>query len=157
MKEKIIIQEISFEKARKRIRENQEKTIVFSSDDNELNRKILEKESIKILLINEKDRKDFQKQRNSGFNHILAKIAKKKNILIGINFDEILESTNKQKAQIIARVKQNIMLCNKNKIQMKFISQKEKTKRNIYDLKSLGLVLGMPTWMTSLLKNDKNN
>ena len=36
------------------------------------------------------------------------------------------------------------MLHNKNKLKMKFISLKE-IKRNDYDLKSLGLVLGMPT------------
>jgi len=53
---------------------------------------------------------------------------------------------SKDKTEILARIKQNIKLCNKNKVQMKFIEQKH--KRNIYDLKSLGLVLGMPTWMT---------
>ena len=88
-------------------------------------------------------RKDFQKQRNSGFNHVLAKIAKKNNICIGINLDEIINSN--EKAKILARVVQNIKLCNKNKLKMKFIG---KQIRNIYDLKSLGLVLGMPTWMT---------
>ena len=31
---------------------------------------------------------------------------------------------------------------------MRFIAEKEKNQRNEYDLKSLGLVLGMPTWMT---------
>jgi hypothetical protein len=37
---------------------------------------------------------------------------------------------------------------------MKFIIQKEKNIRNIHDLKSLGLVLGMPTWMTSALSKE---
>ncbi len=91
-------------------------------------------------------RKDRQKQRDSGFNHVLAKLAKKKNVAIGINLDEIIES--KEKAKILARIEQNIKLCNKNKLHMKFISKK---KRNDYDLKALGLVLGMPTWMTKKL------
>ena len=56
----------------------------------------------------------------------------------------------KQKAEIIARIKQNIRICNKNKLNMKFISPSE-IKRNQHDLKSLGLVLGMPTWMTKNL------
>ena len=65
MKEQILIKETNFEKARKKIKENKDSEIIFSSDDDELNRKILEKEKIKILLLNQKDRKDFQKQRNS--------------------------------------------------------------------------------------------
>ena len=143
MKDNILIKETDFMKARKKIKENKEKIIIFSSNDDELNRKILEKEKIDILLINQLNRKDFQKQRNSGFNQVLAKLAKKNNVTIGINLDEIIESKNK--SEILSRVKQNIKLCNKNKLKMKFIS--EKHKRNIYDLKALGLVLGMPTWM----------
>jgi ribonuclease P/MRP protein subunit RPP1 len=145
--EQIFISEENFDKARKLIKENQNKKIIFSSNDDELNRKILEKENIEILLLNEEGRKDFQKQRNSGFNHVLAKLAKKKNIIVGINLDEIINSEGKQKAIILARVIQNIRICNKNKVKMKFVSKSQ--KRNILDLKSLGLVLGMPTWMTS--------
>ena len=122
------------------------KKIIFTSNDDELNRKILEKEPIDILLINQSNKRDFQKQRNSGFNQVLAKIAKKNKITIGIDLDEILES--KSKKEILARTKQNIKLCNKNKLKMKFISQNPKNNRNLYDLKSLGLILGMPTWMT---------
>jgi len=139
-----IIQGEKFEIARKRIRETKGKAI-FSSYDDELNRKILEKEIISVLLINQKNRKDFQKQRNSGFNQVLAKLAKKNNVKIGINLDEIIDTPKDQKIQILARIRQNIKICNKNKLKMSFISQKY--KRNSYDLKSLGLALGMPTWM----------
>ncbi|MCK9567990.1 hypothetical protein M0R72_03480 [Candidatus Pacearchaeota archaeon] len=147
--EQILIQEDNFDKARKLIKENLNKSIIFTSDDDELNRKILEKENIQILLLNMEKRKDFQKQRNSGLNHVLAKLAKKKEIIIGINLDEIIKTSEKEKARILARVKQNIQICNKNKLKMKFISKEN--KRNIYDLKSFGLILGMPTWMISTL------
>ena len=60
-----------------------------------------------------------------------------------------MESKGKRKADILARIKQNIMLCNKNKLKMTFVQLK--AKRNIYDLKALGVVLGMPTWMTKNL------
>ena len=143
----IIIEQTSFEKARKEIKKNKGKKIIFSSNNDELNRKILEKEKIDVLLLNLLNRKDYSKQRDSGFNHVLAKIAKKKGVIIGINLDEIINS--KQKKEILARIKQNIKLCNKNKIKMKFISQKD--KRDIYDLKALGLVLGMPTKMVKEL------
>lgn len=162
MKNSIIIQENGFVKARKEIRlsqarsilskiqnkENSGKTIIFTSNDDELNRKILEKEKIDILLINQKGRKDRMKQRDSGFNQVMAKVAKKNNIVIGINLDEIIISERKTKADILARISQNVRLCNKNKLKMKFISLKE--KRDNYDIKALGLVLGMPT---SMIKN----
>ena len=73
----ILIQEKTFEKARNEIRKNLNKKVIFSSNDDDLNRKILEKEKIDIFMPLLADRKDFQKQRNSGLNHVVAKIAKK--------------------------------------------------------------------------------
>lgn len=143
--EQVFIQEDIFEKARKQINYNKGKIIIFSSNDDELNRKILEKERINVLLLNQKRKKDFQKQRNSGLNGVLVKIAKKKNILIGINVDELINSNEKEKSEILARIEQNIKICNKNKVKMKFINKEN--KRNLLDLQALGLVLGMPTWM----------
>lgn len=138
----IIIKENTFQEARKKIKENPGKTIIFSSSDDELNRKILEKEKIDTLLPILSGRKDRMKQRDSGFNSVLARIAKKNNISLGINFDEIVNSKLKEKSEILSRIRQNIKICNKNKLNMKFISNK---KRDLYNLKSLGLLLGMPT------------
>ncbi len=151
MENAILIQENNFDKARKEIKdaEKSNKKIIFSSNNDELNRKILEKEDINILLLNQSERKDRLKQRDSGFNHVLAKIAKKKNVAIGINLDEIIDSKERKKAEILARIRQNIKLCNKNKLNIKFISFKQ--KRDVYDLKALGLVLGMPTNMIKKL------
>lgn len=142
----MIIQETSFEKVRKII-QKAEGGKIFSSSDDELNRKVLEKLEIDVLLLNQSGRKDRLKQRDSGFNQVLAKLAKKNNVVIGINFDEIIESKNEKREKILARVKQNIRLCNKNKLKMKFIVQEKENERNVYDLRALGLVLGMPTWM----------
>ncbi len=149
MEGKIIIQEDNFDKARKLIRENSGKRIIFSSNNEETIRKMLEKEEIDILLLSQAGRKDYQKQRNSGFNHVLAKLAKKKNVTIGINLDEIIKSSEKEKAAILARVRQNIRICNKNKLKMKFIYKYQ--KRNLHDLKALALILGMPTTMIKSL------
>ena len=149
MKPQIIITETSFNKIKTAIEKNKNKTIIFSSNDDELNRKVLEKLEINILLLKQSKRKDFQKQRNSGFNQVIAKITKKKNIAIGIDLDEIINFERQNKSDIIARVRQNVKLCNKNKLKMKFIS--EKYKRDIYSLKALGLILGMNTSMTKTL------
>ena len=108
-------------------------------------RKVLEKLPINILLLNQAQRKDFQKQRNSGFNQVLAKIAKKNNITIGINLDEIINATPETKSKILARVRQNVNLCNKNKLEMEFIT--DKPNKDLYNLKALGSVLKMPTNM----------
>ena len=143
-----IIRETTFEKARKAIRNSKAKDITFVSSNDELNRKILEKEPINTLVILQANRKDKQKQRDSGFNQVLAKIAKKNNITIGICLDEILNSKAKQRADILARVQQNIQLCKKAKLNMKFCGEKPV---DLYNKKSLGLVLGMPTWMTKKL------
>lgn len=141
--ESVILTEKNFNKLRDLVKKNKEKEIIFSSEDDELNRKVIEKLSVNILLIPLNQRKDYMKQRNSGFNEVIAKICKKKEIIVGIDFDELIDS--KQKERIFSRLKQNIFLCNKNKVKMKFIFNKH--KRSIYDIKSLGLVLGMPTWM----------
>ena len=150
MKNDILIQGDNFDKVRKEIKENKDKIIIFSSNNDELNRKVLEKEPINILLLNQSLKKDRLKQKDSGFNQVLAKIAKKNNIIIGINLDEITNAKGRKKAEILARIKQNIKLCDKNKLNMKFISS-EKNKRNLYDLRALGLILGMPTSMVKQL------
>ena len=151
MKNQILLTETNFSRLKEEIKKNKSKTIIFSSSDDELNRKVLEKLPIHILLLSQTGRKDRFKQRDSGFNQVLAKAAKKKNAVIGINLDEIIEAEGEKKKDILARVKQNIKLCNKNKIKMNFIALREENKRDIYDLKSLGLILGMPTWMTKNL------
>lgn len=140
-----------FSKIRKEVKDLKEKNkgVVFVSEDDELNRKVLEKVEIDVLLLKCSGRKDFMKQRSSGFNHVLGKIAQKNKVKIGIDLDEIIEASEKEKLEILARVQQNIKLCNKNKLKMVFIGIKH--KKNLYDLKALGLVLGMPTWMTKEL------
>jgi len=144
----VFIEEDNFDKARKKIREAKNEKIIFSSNDDETSRKVIEKEPVNVLLIKQKGRKDRQKQRDSGLNSVMAKIAKKKNIEIGIFLDEIMESHGKEKAVILSRIEQNVKLCKKEKLKMKFISG-EKNRRNDYDLKALGLILGMPTWMSA--------
>ena len=155
MEQYVIINEADFLKARKKIREAQKDKIgiIFSSNDDELNKKVLEKEKINTLLLSLSGRKDWMKQRNSGFNQVFAKLAKKNNVSIGINLDEIIDAEKKEKAEILARIRQNIKLCNKNKLKMKFISKEKKDK---YNLRSLGLSLGMPTWMTKELYSKNN-
>ena len=141
--ERIILTEKNFTKLRDLIKKNEGKEIIFSSSDDDFNRKVIEKLPVNVLLIPLEGRKDFSKQRNSGFNEIMAKAAKKSGVKIGFFLDELIFSNEKEK--IISRIKQNIKLCSRNKVQIVFIEEKE--KRNLFLIKSLGLSLGMPTWM----------
>lgn len=142
------LREKNFNKLKQKVNElnKRNKKIVFVSSDDEINRKALEKLDLDFLMIPLKNRKDFMKQRDSGFNEVLANICKKKNIGIGIDFEEIVK--NKAKEFIFSRLRQNIFLCNKNKIQMRFFNYGERDSKG---LKSIGFVLGMPSWMVKNL------
>jgi RNase P/RNase MRP subunit p30 len=146
--EKIFISESNFEKARKKIRENSGKFIIFSGDD-EISRKILEKEKVNVLLIDESGRNDFMKQRDSGLDRVIARLATKNKVLIGINFDEIVESDKKTKSKILSRIIQNIEICKKEKTNMTFVSKKTQLEKN--SVLALGLSLGMPTTMLKII------
>lgn len=151
MGKQVFLTETNFSRLKTEIEKTRKKEpgslIIFSSNNDEANRQVLEKAKIDILLLPLSKRKDFSKQRNSGLNAVLANIAKKNSIRIGIDLDEILIAENKKlKSELLARIIQNIKLCKKEKIQMKFISKKRDF--NPYLLKSFGLSLSMPTWMT---------
>ena len=137
---------IEIEKIRKK---EPNSRIIFFSNDDEMNRQVLEKAKIDLMLVPLSKRKDFSKQRNSGLNTVLVNIAKKNKIIIGIDLDELNSNNKKEKSEILARIIQNIDLCKKKKVQMKFISRKK--MENPFVLKSLGLSLGMSTWMTKNL------
>jgi hypothetical protein len=167
MEKHIFLTETNFNKLKIEIEKIRKKEpnskIIFFGNNDEINRQVLEKAKIDLILISLSKRKDFSKQRNSGLNTVLVNIAKKNKIIIGIDLDEldfnnkkeegkfILSklSQNKEKSEILARIIQNINLCKKKKVQMKFISRKK--TENLFVLKSLGLSLGMPTWMTKNL------
>lgn len=134
------------EKARKK---HPELKIGFIGQQDEINRQVLEKAKIDLILLNLSWKKDFSKQRDSGMNIVLANIAKKNNIAVGINLEELLSEEKKERAKILARIMQNIQICRKKKVQMKFIS--EGNTKNSLLLKSFGAVIGMPTWMVKNL------
>jgi len=145
--ERVILTEMDFVKLKSEIKKNKGNEIVFTSKDDDFNRRVCEKLPIQIILIPLAERKDYSKQRDSGFNQVIAKILKKNNIKLGVSLDELVES--KYPERVFARVKQDIMICNKNKVEIVFIQGKN--KRTESEIKSIGLALGMPTWMTSRL------
>lgn len=90
------------------------KEVIVLAGSPEFNRKIVEMKDVDILLSPEShNRKDKLKQRDSGLNEILCRIAAKNNIKIGIDIGKIKSIKDKEKAKVLARIMQNIMLCKK--------------------------------------------
>ncbi len=100
--------------------------IIILSQDDEFNRKALEIKNLDMLVINESlNKKDYMKQRASGLNEVLAKICSEKNIKIGIQIEEIAKKEDVQKAESLARLKQNIKLSKKAGFKLVFFTEKK--------------------------------
>ena len=106
--------------------------IIVQAQSPEFNRKILENKDTDILLNLEfHNRKDRAKQRDSGLNEILCKIAKKNNIKIGIELSKLKSLPQKQKAIILSRIKQNISLCKRTKTPIIILDKEKFSKQEI--------------------------
>lgn len=122
------------------------KKIFVVGNDNTFNRRIIETCKIHYLVSPENGpKKDTLKQRDSGLNHVLAKIANEKNIGIVINFSEIDKLTKKEKALKLSRIIQNIKICRKINCKIKIATFASSPKEIIDDksLKSFCFSLGM--------------
>lgn len=78
--------------------------------DLRMNRVAVETKEVDILTHPEHGRYD------CGMNHVMAKLAKKNNVAIEINFREILTSTKKTRSRILASMCDNIALAKKYKM-----------------------------------------
>ena len=113
-----MINTTNIEEAKRLLKKEEIPRIVLAQND-EFNRKILEQGNFNILLSPEAgQRKNKIRQTDIGLNHILAKIASKNNIAIGINLDEIKKLEPKQKAERLSKIKQNIKICRKAKAKL---------------------------------------
>ncbi len=139
-----MINTTNLNQARKEIQKlkKENEQIVVMAQDEEFNRKILENKDVDVFLGPElHNRKDKLKQRDSGLNEVLCKLAVKNNIQIGINLMEIIKQPKKDKAILLGRIIQNIALCKRTKT--KVVIYPEKYKKQ--DVSSLFLTLGAST------------
>lgn len=102
--------------------------IIIKAQDLEFNRKLLEYGKFQILLdVHKTEGKDKLRKLDSGLNHVLAKIAAKNKIAIGIDLQTLRSvSDKKQKAQTLARIKANIKICRKAGCKLAVINAKDK-------------------------------
>jgi len=83
--------------------------------------------------------------RASGLNQVLAAIANKKKKIIGFNFNAILNTKGMLRSQLLGRMKQNVKLCRKYKVEMalaSFAANPFELKAE-KDLQAFGETLGM--------------
>lgn len=138
-----MIETNNLEEARKEIEKlsKEKKQVIILGNSIDFNRIILENKKVNFLMLNHKDKKDRLKQRDSGLNHVLCKIAKENNIGFIIDMKE-LNAEKKERAKILARILQNIKLIKKFKNKLKIINYQDK-----YSISSFLLTLGLPTSM----------
>ena len=120
--------------ARKQIQKlkKENKEIIIKAQSNEFNRKILENKDIDIITDLElHKRKDKLKQRDSGLNEVLCKLASKNNIEIAINLGKIKRLDKKEKAETLARIKQNISLCKRTNTKIIILNKESYKKQDI--------------------------
>ncbi|PIN79604.1 hypothetical protein COV16_03300 [Candidatus Woesearchaeota archaeon CG10_big_fil_rev_8_21_14_0_10_34_8] len=115
---------------------NASNTIVRSDPDKD--RWIIEKIKPKIMFGFEfQDRNDFMHHRNSGINHVTAKLMAKNKITYGFPVADLINST--KQGVILGRMKQNIKLCKKYKVEIILASfaSDPMDMRNLKDVKCL--------------------
>jgi ribonuclease P/MRP protein subunit RPP1 len=123
----MIITETNIEKAKQMIKKSGEKPIIVKAYDDKFNRSLLEYGKFDILLSPEAgERKTKLRQEDSGFNHVLAKIAVKNGIAIGLDLEEISALEKNEKARRLSKIRQNVKICRKAKTKIVLVGAKNK-------------------------------
>lgn len=154
MEEYTIIKAKNLKELRSRLN-NTKGIIVVEGGDEHINRFALEDARISILLNPENNPgMDFMHARNSGLNHVLCIIAAKNNKTIGINFNSLLEMSERNRIISLGRISQNIRLCRKYNVNivMTNIISKWQDERSAKDLKTLCTILGLNIKEENIIK-----
>lgn len=123
---------------------NSGKKIAIKARDEIFNRRVLETLNFDYLVSLEINKgKDTLKQRSSGLNHVVAKIAAKKNIAIVVSLQDLFNFTGKELSVYISKIIQNIKICRKAKCDMKIASFSKKQTYSTKERQRLGVSWGM--------------
>lgn len=114
---------------------NSNEKIAITSQNEEFNRKILETKNLDYFIVKfDNNEIDYAKQRNSSLNEHFTKLAKLNNITILFDINAINENNEIIKSRFLSRLKQNLMLCNKSKNNIGFITSSKIDKYNLASL-----------------------
>lgn len=130
----------TFEELKKLVNIRRDYDILLVRGTNlDLNRKAVQTKEVDILTHPEYNRKD------SGLNHVMAKLAAKHKVAIEINFREILLSSKNTRSHIMHHIQNNVKLCKKYKTPI-IISSGAVSHWQLKDpkvLMSMGCLLGL--------------
>lgn len=108
------------------------KIVVVRAQDDDFNRKMFESSDVRVVVgLEMHDRSDYLKQRDSGLNEILCRLAKKNGIKIGIELKKIVKLSPKDKAIVLSRIMQNIRLCRRVGVRMVIIDSESFGKEDL--------------------------
>jgi hypothetical protein len=119
------------------------KKVVVVAKEDELNRKVLESNKTGYLLF-----RDFNnylnklKQRGSGLNQVLCRIATQNEVIIGFDFNMLKNDNKLNKSEIISILTQNVKLCRKSRTKIVFFNISQ-IDRNLF--RAFLLSIGMNT------------
>lgn len=130
--DKLVLKEMDFNKLKNEVKKNKDKELVFASFDDDLNRKVIEKLNVSGILVYLDERKDYMKQRNSGLNEIICRLLSKKKMNVYFDFEELINS--KFPERVLARLRQNLFLCEKKGIFIKVLNFGEHDELNVVSL-----------------------
>jgi len=135
------------------LKDRKEKKIVgLVGADDAFNRRAIETLKVDYLVSPERgNKRDGLKQRDSGINHVVAKLMKEKNISVVIDLSEVGELKGKEKALRLERIIQNIKICRKAgcKIKIVNLSTSKEFLINEKGRKAIGISLGMSSSQVS--------
>ena len=122
-----------------------EKGKIIKAQNDVFNLSILEYGKFDVLLsIESSERKDSLRGIDSGMNEILARIAAKNKVAIGLDLEELRNLSKMQKASRLSKIRQNIRLCRKTGTRLAILGIKDKR-----DAKDLLISLGASTVQVS--------
>lgn len=114
--------------------------------DDAFNRRAIETLKIDYLVSPEGgNKRDSLKQRDSGINHVVAKMAKDKGIVIVVDLNDVSSLSGKSKALRIERIIQNVKICRKAFCDIK-IASLASSEKGLVDEKGrrdIGVSFGM--------------
>lgn len=132
-----MIQISNLEQAKKLLKTESSPKIIKAVNDS-FNRAILEYGKFDILLSLESgDRADTLRGINSGLNEVLARIAAKNKIAMGIDIKELRTIPKMQRAQRLSKIRQNIKLCRKSGVRLALLNIQDQRDAEAF-LLSLG-------------------
>ena len=111
----------------KQLIKKEKRPIIIKAQDDHFNRKLLEYGNFDVLISIEKSgKRKSLRQIDSGFNHVLAAIAKKNGVRIGIDILDINRLKKEDKIDRLARIMQNVKICRKFEVPLYLINYNNK-------------------------------